>query len=48
MKPDTNFTYLFGSPLWNYDITSIDRNVLKNYILDLKSKDKGRVLSNSG
>ena len=49
MKPDTNFTYLFGSPIWHYDIVSIDRNVLKNYILDLKNKDiKGRVLSNSG
>tara|TARA_Y100001954_G_scaffold165511_1_gene175638 strand:- start:266 stop:877 length:612 start_codon:yes stop_codon:yes gene_type:complete len=49
MKSDINFTYLFGSPIWNYDIVSIDRNVLKNYILDLKNKDiKGRVLSNSG
>ena len=49
MKSDVNFTYLFGSPIWNYDIVSIDRNVLKNYILDLKNKDiNGRVFSNSG
>tara|TARA_B100000497_G_C7628302_1_gene377557 strand:+ start:538 stop:1146 length:609 start_codon:yes stop_codon:yes gene_type:complete len=48
MKTDINFTELFGSPIWHYNITSIDRNVLKNYILNLKSKDTGRVLSNSG
>ena len=27
MKNDINFTYLFGSPIWNYDITSIDKNI---------------------
>ena len=48
MKNDINFTYLFGSPIWNYDITSIDKNILKNYILNLKNKDNGRVFSNSG
>ena len=48
MKNDINFTYLFGSPIWNYDITSIDKNILKNYIINLKSKDNGRVFSNSG
>ena len=48
MKNDINFTYLFGSPIWNYDITSIDNNILKNYILNLKNKDNGRVFSNSG
>ena len=48
MKTDTNFTYLFGSPIWQYYITSIDNNILKNYILNLKDKDNGRVLSNSG
>ena len=48
MKNDINFTYLFGSPIWNYDITSIDKNILKNYIINLKSKDNGRVFSNRG
>ncbi len=48
MKNDINFTYLFGSPIWNYDIVSIDKNILKDYILNLKNKDNGRVFSNSG
>ncbi len=37
---------LFGSPIWHYNITSIDNNALKNYIIDWKNHGESRFISN--
>ena len=47
MQSMKHFTSLFDSPIWSHDHAGIEQDKLKDYLLYLKSKDKGRVVSNS-
>ena len=47
MQSMKHFTSLFDAPIWSHDHAGVEEDKLKDFILDLKSKDKGRIVSNN-